>query len=186
MAFLRSEMAFLLQQVGHNLELIQLSFAELKLKMNETNTLERTFVWNNTSVVPSARPASDGYWWSKSGAGNCGHGPGHSSGQPHDLQCACWLHSPANVRNTLSVTHLRLPHWGNQQAAGAEAGSLFKLLALSKLDSLVWGGLDKTLVNKLQKAMTFAAMQGYLSCARKNDPMTPLLDNWTGLPSKQT
>ena len=113
----------MLQQAGHNLELTRLSFCrtETKYKRNKDS---RTIVRNDTSVVPSVRPATDGYWWSISGAGNCVHEPGRSSGQPHDLQCACWPHSPANVRNTLlSITHPTLPHWGGPQAAGADTGS---------------------------------------------------------------
>ena len=57
---------------------------------------------------------------------------------------------------------------------------LVQTLALTKLDycSSVWGGLHKSLVNKLQTAMNFA--NGIIFCARKNDPVTPLLQqvNW--------
>ena len=57
---------------------------------------------------------------------------------------------------------------------------LVQTLALTKLGyySAIWGGLDKTLVNKLQRAMDFAAR--VIFRARKNDPVTPLLRqlNW--------
>ena len=169
----------MLQQAGRNLELTRLRFAEMNLKMNAAKTQgllcgKKLLL----SRVPGL-PAMD------------------IGGKSLELETvvkdlgvlldshmtfsAHAEHIARQMSGTLCYLS-RIRHFLTKEATVL----LVQTLVLTRLDycSAVWGGLDKVLVNKLQRAVNFAAR--VIFRAKKRDPVTPLLRqlNWLSVQNR--
>ena len=105
------------------------------------------------------------------------HPPPHTS-ETHTSDTH--THTHASDTHTSDTSSLRKPpscwcsRWLSPRNFKTQG---LKFLALTKLEycSTVWGGLDKILVNKLQRAMNFAARVTFCACKEEwpHDPFSP-------------